>query len=154
MPKEEAIQHLSFFITTIIVKPNIQNKSSIANTHLFGPQTIPSSTGKSLDSLNVISCTSSRSSKCIYSRGYLYACRTVRRSSKSISTTKNSRKASSEPSSTSEEEKSDKKKVIFGPRMPTVLRVTIGKLTYRVVSFQLSVVSSFFASEGRTYFIS
>jgi len=45
----------SFSITIIIVKPNTQNKLSATNAYPLGSQIIPSSTGKSLDSLNIIS---------------------------------------------------------------------------------------------------
>jgi len=79
---------------------------------------------------------------------------TIRHSSRSVSTAKNSRKASPEPSSTSKEEESDEKEVSSGPRMPTVSRVTIDKLFYRVASLQLSTAPSLSAPEGRTHSMS
>ena len=113
-------QYPSFSITTIMVKPNIQNKLSATNTHPLSSQTILSSTGESSDSLNIISYTSSRAGKCVYPRGCLCMHCTIRHSSRSVSAAKNSRKASPEPSSTSKEEESDEEEVSSSPRMPTV----------------------------------
>ena len=147
-------QYPSFSITTIMVKPNIQNKLSATNTHPLSSQTILSSTGESSDLLNIISYTSSRAGKCVYPRGCLCMHCTIRHSSRSVSAAKNSRKASPEPSSTSKEEESDEEEVSSSPRMPTVSRVTIDKLFYRVASLQLSATSSLSAPERRTYSMS
>ena len=121
-----------------MVKPNTQNKLSAANTHPIGPQAISSSTGEFPDLLNVISHTSSRAGKCIYPRGYLYTYHTVRYSFKSISAVENSKKVFPELSSTSEKKKSNKEEVSSSPRIFIVLKVTIDKLSHRVVPLQLS----------------
>jgi len=102
----------------------------------------------------VISHTSSRTSKCVYPRGCLYAYHTVRYSSRSVSATEDSRKASPEPSSIFEKEKSDKKEISFGPRMSIISRVTIDKLFHRVAFLQLFVAPSSSTPEERTHFMS
>ena len=98
-----------------MVKPNIQNKSSATNAHPPGPQATSTSVGESPDSLNLISCASSRAGKRVHPRGRSRARRTVRRSSRSVSAAEDSRKASPEPSSSSEEEESEEEEVSPGP---------------------------------------
>jgi len=127
---------------------------STTNARLSGLQVISSSTSESSDSLNVIFCISSRTSKYIYPRGCLCACHTVRHFSKSVSAAENSKKTSSKLFSTSEKEESNKEKVSSSSRTFTVSKVTIGKLFHRVVSLQLFVASFSFTSEGRTHFMS
>ena len=144
----------SFPLTTTMIKPNIQNKSSATNACPSGPQAIATSVGESLDSLNFISRTSSRAGKRVHSRGRSCACRTVRCSFRSVSAAEDSRKASPEPSSSSEEEESEEKEISFGPRTPTVFRIITGKLSYRIVPLQLSAAFSLSAPEGRTHSMS
>jgi len=91
-----------------MVKLNIQNKSYATNARPPGSQATPTSVGESSDSLNLISRTSSRASKCVHPRGRSRAHCTVRRSFRSVSATENSRKVSPEPSSSSEEESKEK----------------------------------------------
>ena len=144
----------SFPLTTTMVKSNIQNKSFATNACPPSPQTTPTSVGKSLDSLNLISRASSRAAKCVHPRGHSRACRTVRRSSRSVSAAEDSRKASPEPSSSSEEKESEEEEVSPGPRTPTASRIIIGKLSHRIAPLQLSAAFSPFAPEGRTHSMS
>ena len=67
-----------------MVKSNIQNKSSATNAHPPGPQATLTSVGESPDSLNLISCASSRAGKHVHPRGHSRARHTVRRSSRSV----------------------------------------------------------------------
>ena len=60
---------LPFPLTITMVKSNIQNKSSATNARPPGPQATPTSVGEFPDSLNLISCASSRAGKCIHPRG-------------------------------------------------------------------------------------
>ena len=122
----------SFSLTTTIVKSNIQNKSCATNACPPGPQATPTSISESPDSLNLISCASSRASKRIHPRGRSHVYRTIRRSSRSVSAAEDSRKASSEPSSSSKEEESKEKKVSPGPRTPTASRIITGKLSHKI----------------------
>jgi len=79
---------------------------------------------------------------------------TVGYSSRSVSTVKNSRKASPEPSSISKK-KSNKEKISSGPRTPTALRITAGKLSsHRVAPLQLSAALSSSASKRKTHSMS
>ena len=87
----------SFSLTTTMVKSNTQNKSSATNAHPFGPQATSTSVSEFPDSLNIISCASSRAGKHVHPKGRSCACRTVRRSSRSVSAAENFRKASPEP---------------------------------------------------------
>ena len=116
-----------------MVKPNIQNKLSATNTHPPGPQAIPPSTGEPLDILNVISLTSSRAGKWIYPREHSHTHYTVRYSFRSVSAAENSKKVSLELSFTSEKKKSNKEEVSSSSRMFIVSKVTIDKLSHRVV---------------------
>ena len=122
----------SFSLTTTIVKSNIQNKSCATNACPPGLQATPTSVGESPDSLNLISCASSRASKRIHPRGRSHVYRTIRRSSRSVSAAEDSRKASPEPSSSSKEEESKEKKVSPGPRTPTASRIITGKLSHKI----------------------
>ena len=129
---------ISFFpLTTTIVKLNIQNKLSATNAHPPSFQATSTSVGESLDSLNLISCASSRAGKCVHPRGYSYAHCTIRCSSRSISAAEDSRKASSKPSSFSEEAESKEEKVSPGPRTPITSRIITGKLSHRIAPLPL-----------------
>ena len=122
----------SFPLTTTMVKSNIQNKSFATNARLLAPQATPTSVGESPDSLNLISCASSRAGKCVHSRGCSRARCTIRRFSRSVSAAKDSRKASPEPFSSFEEEESEEKEVSPGFRTPTASRIITGKLFHRI----------------------
>jgi len=137
-----------------MVKLNIQNKSSATNAHPPGPQAIFTSVDESSDSLNLISCTSSRASKCIHPRERSCARYTIRRFSRSVLATEDSKNVSPEPSSSSEEKKNEEEEVSPGPRIPTVSKIIIGKLSYRIASLQLPATPSPFVPEGRTYSMS
>ena len=115
-----------------MVKSNIQNKSSATNARPPGPQATPTSVGESPDSLNLISCASSRAGKRVHPRGHSRAHRTVRRSSRSVLAAEVSRNVSPELSSSSEEEKSEEEEISPGPRTPTTSRIIIGKLFHRI----------------------
>jgi len=143
----------SFPLITTIVKSNIQNKSSATNAYPPGPQATPTSVGESPDSLNLISCASSRASKYVHPRGCSCARYTIRHSWRSVSAAEDSRKASSEPSSSSEEEESEEEEVSPGPRTSTASRIITGKLSHRIVSLQLSAAPSS-APEERTHSMS
>ena len=137
-----------------MVKSNIQNKSYATNACPPGPQAISTSVGESPDSLNLISCASSRAGKRVHPRERSRARRTVRRSSRSVSAAEDSRKASSEPSSSFEEEESEEEEVSPGPRTSTASRIITGKFSHRIAPLQLSAAPSPSAPEGRTYSIS
>ena len=137
-----------------MVKSNIQNKSYATNARPPGPQAISTSVGESPDSLNLISCASSRAGKRVHSKGRSRARRTVRRSSRSVSAAEDSRKASPESSFSSEEEESEEEEVSPGPRTPTASRIITGKLSYRIASLQLPAAPSPSAPEGRTHSMS
>ena len=137
-----------------MVKSNIQNKFSATNARPPGPQATSTSVGESPDSLNLISHTSSRASKCVHPRGHSRACRTVRRSSRSVLAAEDSRKASPEPSSSSEEKESEEEEISPGPRTPTASRIITGKLSHRIAPLQLPAALSPSALEGRTHFMS
>ena len=68
-----------------MVKSKNSIKSTIISAHPPGPQAISPSVGESLDSLNLISQSSSRAGKRIYSRGHSREHNTVRHSSRSVS---------------------------------------------------------------------
>ena len=144
----------SFLLTTTIVKPNIENKLSATNARPPGPQATSTSVGESLDSLNLISCASSRAGKYVHPKGRSRTHRTIRRFFRSVSAAEDSRKASSEPSSSSEEEESEEEEVNPGPRTPTASRIITSKLSHRIAPFQLLATPSSSAPEGRTHFIS
>ena len=137
-----------------MVKSNIQNKSSVTNAHPPGPQATSTSVGESPDALNLISHTSSRAGKHVYSRECFCACRIVRCSFRSVSAAEDSRKASPEPSSSSEKEESKEKEVSSGPRIPTASRIITDKLFHRIAPLQLPAAPSPSAPEGRTYSMS
>jgi len=139
----------SFSLTTTIVKLNIQNKSSATNAHPPGPQATSTSVGEFPDSLNLIPCASSRTSKRVHLRGHSCAHCTVRCFSRSVSAAEDSRKASPEPSSSSKEEESEEKEDSPGSRTPTASRIIIGKLSHRIALLQLPA-----APEGRTHSMS
>ena len=141
--------HPSFPLTTTMVKSNVQNKSSATNACPPGPQATSTSISESPDSLNLISCASSRAGKHIHPRGCSCARCTVRRSSRSVSATEVSRNASPELFSFSEKEESEKEEVSLGPRTPTASRIIIGKLSHRIALLQLPA-----APEGRTHSMS
>ena len=144
----------SFSLTTTMVKSNIPNKSSILSVHSSGPQVTSPSVGESSNSLNLISWTSFRAGKYIHPRGYSDVYCTVKCSSRSISTTEDSRKAFSEFSSFSEEEKSEEK-ISSGPRTSTISRIIADKLfSNRVAPLQLSAAPFPFAPEGRIHSMS
>ena len=125
----------SFFLTTTIVKPDIQNKFYTTNAHPPGTQVTSTSVGEFSDSLNLISCASSRAGKHVHPRECSCTYRTVRHSFRSVSAAEDSRKASSEPSSSSEEEESEEKEVSPGSRTPTASRIIIGKLSHKIAPF-------------------
>jgi len=137
-----------------MVKSNIQNKSSATNAYPPGPQATSTSVGKSLNSLNLISCASSRAGKHVHLRECFCTRCTIKHSSRSVSAAEDSRKASPEPSSASEEEETDEKEVSPGPRTPTASRIIIGKLSHRIAPFQLPAAPSPSAPEGRTHSMS
>ena len=137
-----------------MVKSNIQNKSSATNARPPGPQATPTSVGESPDSLNLISCASSRAGKRVHPRGHSRAHRTVRRSSRSVLAAEVSRNVSPELSSSSEEEKSEEEEISPGPRTPTASKIIIGKLSHRIAPLQLPAAPSPFALEGRTHSMS
>ena len=137
-----------------MVKSNIQNKSYTTNARPPGPQAISTSVGESSDSLNLISCASSRAGKRVHPKGRFHARRTVRRSSRSVSAAEDSRKASPEPSSSSEEEESEEEEVSPSPRTPTASRIITDKLSHRIAPLQLPTAPSPSAPEGRTHSMS
>ena len=115
-----------------MVKSNIQNKSSATNARPPGPQATPTSIGESLDSLNLISCASSRAGKHIYPRECSCAYHTVRRSSRSVSAAEISRNTSPELFSSSEEKESEEEEVSPSLRIPTASRIITGKLSHKI----------------------
>ena len=137
-----------------MVKSNIQNKSSATNAHPPGPQATPTSVGKSPDSLNLISCASSRAGKHVHPRGRSHARRTVRHSFRSVLAAEVSRNVSPKLSSSSEEKESEEEEVSPGPRTPTVSRIITGKLSHRIAPLQLLVALSSSAPEGRIHSMS
>ena len=119
-----------------------------------GPQATPTSVGESLDSLNLISRTSSRAGKHIHPKGHSRAYHTVKHSFRSVSAAEVSRNASPELSSSSEEEKSEEEEVSPGPRTPTISRIIIGKLSHRIAPLQLPTAPFPSAPERRTHSMS
>jgi len=137
-----------------MVKLDNQNKLYATNACSPGPQATSTSVGESPDSLNLISRASSRAGKHVYPRECSCAHRTVRCSSRSVSAAEVSRNASPEPSSSSEKEESEEEEVSSGPRIPTVSRIIIGKLSYRIAPLQLPAAPSPSAPEERTHSMS
>jgi len=63
-----------------MVKSNIQNKSFATNACFSSLQATFTSIGESLDSLNLISCTSFRTGKRVHPKEHSHACCIVRHS--------------------------------------------------------------------------
>ena len=119
-----------------------------------GPQATPTSVGESLDSLNLISRTSSRAGKHIHPKGHSRAYHTVKHSFRSVSAAEVSRNASPELSSSSKEEESKEEEVSPGLRTPTASRIITDKLSHRIAPLQLPAALSPSAPEGRIHSMS
>ena len=94
-----------------------------------GLQDSPQHVGESPNSLNLLSRTSYRTGKQVYSRERPQTCHIARHSFRSVSASSVSRNPSPEALSSSSSGESEEESVGSDPRMPTAPRVTIGKLS-------------------------
>ena len=140
----------SLFLTTTMVNPKIP-KNSIKNPTLPpGLQDSSQHVGESLDSLNLLSRTSSRASKQVYSKERPQTGHIIRCSSRSIFASSVLRNPSPEALSSSSSGESEEESMGSDPRLPTTPRVTTSKLSSkRLPSLKLSAAFSTLVSEGK-----
>ena len=106
-----------------MVNPKIPKNSNKNPTLPPSLQDSSQHVGKSPDSLNLLSRTSSRAGKRVHSRGRPQTCHIARRSSRSVSASSASRNPSPEALSSSSLGESEEKSVGSDPKTPTAPRV-------------------------------
>ena len=138
-----------------MVNPKIPKNSNKNSTLPPGLQDSSKHVGESLDSLNLLSRTSSKAGKRVYSRGRPQTHRIARCSSRSVSASSASRNSSPEALSSSSSGESEEKSVGSDPKTPTVSRVTTGKLSFKRLP-SLKILAAFPAPipEGKAFTMS
>jgi len=117
-----------------MVNPKIPKNSNKNPTLPPGLQNSSQHVGESLDSLNLISRTSSRAGKQVHSRGRPQTRRIARCSFRSVSASSALRNLSPEALSSFSSGESEKESMGSDSRMPTVPRVTTDKLSSKKLS--------------------
>ena len=133
-----------------MVNPKILKNSNKNSTLPPGLQDNSQYVGESLNSLNLISRTSSRAGKRVHSRGRPQTHCIARCSSRSVSASSASRNSSPKALSSSSSGESKEKSMGFNPKMPTAPRVTIDKLSSkRLPSLKLPTAFPTLVPEGK-----
>ena len=126
-------KHSFLSLTTTMVNPKILKNSNKNPTLPPGLQDSSKHVGESPDSLNLISGTSSRAGKRVHSKGRPQTRHIARHSSRSVSASSASRNPSPEALSSFSSGESEEESVGSDPKTPTTPRVTIGKLSFKIL---------------------